>query len=225
MTKECTPWQLSEEARQAITAIYRDLSHQDDEQAAVRSLIAAEVWGGPVRDLAEASFLGVVEQNARWARRGIAELNEDPDRKSARKELDDLYKHLARAVDSLNSLSLSVRVRLPIEFDPLQAITDIKQVAAFIDQGRAKLEESPQLPHRAKRREAIARELVLRLLREVRSYGIESAATFEAVDGTPLYSSLAVQLLCAIGADIDLNLSPHSWKRHIAAVFKGAATQ
>ena len=125
MTEKHPPWQLSEKARQAITAIYREVPHQDDEQATVRSQIAAEVFGVPAGDLAEASFLGVVEYEARWAREGIAALTEEPDRKAARKELDDLHKHLARAVDSLNSLSPSTRVLLPVEFDPLQAIADI----------------------------------------------------------------------------------------------------
>lgn len=226
MTPEERPlWQLSPKARQAITAIYRKLPRPDDEQQTVRSQIAAEVFGAPAGDFAAASFLGVVEYEARWAREGIAALNDEPDREGARKELDDLHKHLARAVDSLNSLSLSARVLLPVEFDPLQAIADIELVAAFIDQGRGKLEESPRLPHRAERQGAIARELALRLLRAVRDYGIKPAATFEDVDGTPLYASLAVQLLHVIGADIDLDLSPHTWKRHIAEVFKGTTTK
>ncbi|MDX9833602.1 MAG: hypothetical protein RBT36_00105 [Desulfobulbus sp.] len=226
MTPEERPlWQLSEKARQAITAIYRTPPRPDDEQQTVRSQIAAEVFGAPAGDLAEASFLGVVEYEARWAREGIAALNDEPDRKAARKELADLHKHLARAVDSLNSLSLSARVLLPVEFDHLQAITDIELAAGFIDQGLEQLKESPRLPHRAERREAIARELALRLLRAVRDYGIGSAATFEEHEDdygerSALYQSSAVQLLYVIGADIDLNLSPHSWKRHILEAFR-----
>ena len=225
MTEKHPPWQLSETARQAITAIYREVPHQDDETATVRSQIAAEVFGVPAGDFAETSFLGVVEYEARWAREGLAALTEEPDRKAARKELDDLHKHLARAAKSLNSLSLSARVLLPVEFDPLQAITDIELAAGFIDQGREQLEESPRLPHRTERREAIARELALRLLRAVRDYDIEPAATFEEHEDdhgkrTVLFHSHAVRLLHAIGADIDLNLSPHSWKRHILEAFR-----
>lgn len=223
-------WSLSDEARQAITTIYRTLPRTDDEQQTVRSQIAAEVFGAPAGDFAAASFLGVVEYEARWAREGIAALNEEPDRKAARKELADLHKHLARARESLNSLSLSARVLLPVEFDPLQAITDIELAAGFIDQGREQLEESPRLPHRTERREAIARELALRLLRAVRDYGIEPAATFEEHEDDygvrkPHYQSDAVELLHLLGREIGLPLKQRTWRYHIAAVARATHIQ
>lgn len=217
-------WSLSDEARLAVVAIYRGIhpeTDEQDEQAIYRAQTAAEIWGGPVVDLVEASFLGVVQSEANWAHEEIAALNDEPDRKIARKELADLHKHLSRAVASLSSLSLFARRRLPIEFDPIQAAADMERIVAFIDQGRTKLESSPRLQHRAERREAIACEFALRLLRAVRDYGIKPAATFERyTDEATLYESDAVKLLSLLGREIGLSLKPGTWRHHIAAATK-----
>lgn len=211
-------WRLSDKAKQELSAIFSKLPNEDADELMVRSQIAAEVFGGPVVNIAESSFLGAVEADARWLHEQISALGAGKDSKFCQKELSGLSKQLQLLVERFGRLSPFTRMLFPVEFDPVHAIENLERMSMFVEQAEKKRATLPRSQHKTKRQETIAREFALRLLRTINQYGINPAATYETLNNAVLYESDAVTLIYLLGKEAGLHLQKKTWRNHIASV-------
>lgn len=138
-----------------------------------------------------------------------------------REEQRRLQRVLKSARNKLHAASPSLRSLLGDDVNVLVAANAIEDLLSRLESVVDRIEALPQKKPMGMKgdKSPIAREMTLRVLRVLKSYGIRPAATS---DPDLRYDSPAVKILKLIGDDIGLRLAATTWRDKIRAAKKEA---
>jgi len=143
-----------------------------------------------------------------------------------RAEQSNLFKGLSDLHRKLRNLSTDFDRLLGTDADPLGCADHIKELLRHVEDAGQLIDKQPNAERRVETERRVIVEMAIRVLLVLKSYGIAPAATagsyLPMVDITESYSSSsedtsryvspAVEILKAIGDDIDLRRSPETWR-------------
>jgi hypothetical protein len=183
-------------------------------------------WGHPADD-----FVSQVLAEARWA---ISELHLHQfviTKSEVRAEQSNLFKELSDVHRKLQNLSPDFDRLLGVDADSLGCADAIKELIRHVEAAGQLIDKLPTAKRQAEAEHRVMVEMALRVLRVLKGFGIAPAATAgsylrmvdiaesnDISDDTSQYVSHAVEILKAIGDDIDLPRSPETWRDAVIEV-------
>lgn len=151
----------------------------------------------------------------RWARDQVAWEKSGTTRQENAAELRDLTRLLTKTRTRLRAISPDLDRLLGVDADPLGVADSID---VLIGQCNGAANQIPKQTRRhGQAKNAIARELAVRVLRILKDHGIKPSATMNPYHGN---ISTAVQVLSALGDEVGLPRADLTWRDLIASVKK-----
>lgn len=153
-----------------------------------------KVWGRP-----DDNFVNVLLGEATWAISALEDCRMSLNKQDIRAECDDLYRTLENASGKLRALSPDIDRLLGADADPLGCADALEALIPAVEGARAAIDGLGRKRRPDEAYHAIAVEMAIRVLRAAKEEGVKVAATGSPDFG---YTSVAVQLLKAIGDDL-----------------------
>jgi hypothetical protein len=155
------------------------------------------------------TFVELVLSAAHWAAAEMAQLSLRLRRDELQVEQRDLLKALTRAHDKLTNLSLEYRRLLDQSADPAGCADAIAALQGHVDASAQTIDTLPRKQRPDEVQHEIAVELAVRVLHVLKDNRVSTAATHNK---DFKYTSAAVEILKAIGDDMELLLDHVTWR-------------
>lgn len=189
------------------------------------------IWGHPAED-----FVNRILAAAWWAKSELDWQKYDCTKPELRAEQVNLLNLLREARGKLRSLSPDFDRLLGIEADPLGCADKIDALIGSVERAGSLIDTQPKAQKTVDKQHEVAVEMAVQVLRALKDYGITTAATagtqLRMADITQAasveqqeshYLSKAVEILKAIGDDIELERTETTWRDIICAAKRVAS--
>jgi len=168
-------------------------------------------------------FINILQDHTQWAEGCLNDMIEENNNADLRAEYDDLMTTLEGTRDKLKNISTGLWEFL--EYHPLSYADRINSIISDLEKNKSSVEKLPTSFRKEQKNKVVANELAIRVLRDVKVYGVLPHVTHsadDAYDTKDCYMSGAVKIIEILHKFLGLPFSPATLKRVVSEAKQAA---